>query len=73
MVIAMITFCTMPRVSAISAIASRIGGIDISPSIMRMITPSSRRTNPAATPIASPIAEASSATANPTISDTRAP
>ena len=37
MVIAMMTLPTLPRVSAISAIASRIGGIDISPSITRMM------------------------------------
>jgi hypothetical protein len=35
-VMAMITFCTEARVSAISAIASRIGGIDISPSMTRI-------------------------------------
>ena len=45
MVMAMITLPTLPRVSAISAIASRIGGIDISPSITRMmmaVRPSAR-------------------------------
>ena len=43
MVMAMMTFCTEARVSAISAIASRIGGIDISPSITRMMMLSSQR------------------------------
>ena len=44
MVMAMITFSTLARVSAISATASRMGGIDISPSIMRMMMASSART-----------------------------
>ena len=35
-----------PRVSAVSATASRIDGIDMSPSITRMITGSRRRTKP---------------------------
>ena len=71
--IAVITFPTLPRVNAISAIASRIGGIDISPSITRMISPSAQRTNPDTSPIAIPTALARNATANPTSSDTRAP
>ena len=73
MVMAMMTFCTEARVSAISAIASRIGGIDISPSITRMMTASSQRTKPEIRPMNVPMTEASSATEKPTISDTREP
>ena len=73
MLMAMMTFCTEARVSAISAMASRIGGIDIRPSIMRMITASSPRTKPATRPMNVPRAEANKATAKPTSSDTRAP
>ena len=54
MVIAMITLPTLPRVSAISAMASRIGGIDISPSITRMTMPSAQRTKPETRPIDEP-------------------
>ena len=63
----------LPRVSAISAIASRIGGIDISPSITRMMKPSAQRTMPETSPIARPAIEARIATEKPTVSDTRAP
>ena len=73
MVMARMTLPTLPRVSAISAMASRIGGIDISPSITRITMPSARRTKPETRPMASPIAEAISATAKPTVSDTREP
>ncbi len=48
-------------------------GIDISPSITRMITESSRRLNPAMTPISVPTTPDTAATAKPTISDTRVP
>ena len=67
MVMARMTLPTLPRVSAISAIASRIGGIDISPSITRMTMPSAQRTKPETRPIASPIAEARRATEKPTV------
>ena len=70
---AMITFCTEARVSAISAIASRIGGIDISPSITRMTTESSARMKPETRPMKLPTMEDSAATEKPTISETRAP
>ena len=72
-VIAKITFWRLARVSAISAIAIRTDGIDISPSMIRMTTESTQRVNPATTPIARPKAVLSSATLTPTISDTRAP
>ena len=72
-VIAMITLPTLPRVSAIRATASRIGGIDMSPSITRMMMPSAQRTKPEVRPIARPASEAKPATENPTASDTRAP
>ena len=70
---AMITLPTLPRVSAISAMASRIGGIDIIPSITRMMTPSLQRTKPDTRPMMRPASDASSATEKPTVSDTRAP
>ncbi len=70
---AMTTFATLPRVSAISAIASRIGGIDISPSMTRITSESSQRTKPDTRPIAMPTAEAQIATEKPTISETRVP
>ena len=73
MVMAMMTLPTLPRVSAISAMASRIGGIDIRPSITRMTMPSAQRTKPETRPIASPASEARTATEKPTMSDTRAP
>ncbi len=70
---AMMTFCTEARVSAISAIASRIGGIDISPSMIRMMTESRMRTNPETRPMKVPTAEATAATEKPTSSEMRAP
>ena len=73
MLMAMITFCTEARVSAISAIASRIGGIDIRPSITRITTASSTRTKPESRPISVPRTEAQNATENPTSSETRDP
>ena len=73
MVIARMTLPTLPRVSAISAIASRIGGIDISPSMKRITMPSAQRTKPETRPMASPTAEAKIATDKPTVSETRAP
>ena len=63
----------LPRVSAIRVTASRIGGIDIIPSITRMISPSAHRTKPEHRPIASPMIDASKATENPTANDTRVP
>ena len=73
MVIAMMTLPTLPRVSAMRATASRIGGIDIRPSITRMTMPSAQRRNPETRPMASPTSDERSATENPTSSDTRAP
>ena len=74
MVMAMMTFCTLPRVSAISAIASRIGGIDIRPSITRMTMASSAADEAGdQADRQCPTSEASSATEKPTVSDTRAP
>ena len=73
MLMAMMTFCTEARVSAISAIASRIGGIDISPSITRMTMASSTRMKPETRPMKVPMTEAIAATAKPTISETREP
>ena len=73
MVIATMTLPTLPRVSAISATASRIGGIDINPSITRMMTASAQRRKPEKMPMTSPASEARTATEKPTISETRAP
>ena len=55
MVMARMTLPTLPRVNAISAMASRIGGIDISPSMIRMTMPSAQRTKPETRPMASPV------------------
>ena len=73
MVMARMTLPTLPRVKAIKATASRIGGIDISPSINRMMSPSAHRTKPETRPIARPAKEANAATASPTVRDTRVP
>ena len=73
MVMAVMTLPTLPRVSAISVMASRIGGIDIMPSMMRMTMPSAQRTNPETSPMARPASEARMATEKPTVSDTRVP
>ncbi len=73
MVMAIMTFWTEPRVSAISAMASRIGGIDIMPSMTRMMIPSATRTKPENRPMVSPAIEARIATLKPTSSETRAP
>ena len=43
MVMAITTFSTLARVSAMSAMASRMGGIDIMPSMTRMTSPSIQR------------------------------
>ena len=72
-VIAKMTFSRLARVNAINAIAIRIAGIDISPSMIRMTIASVQRLKPVTRPIARPIPLASSATLIPTISDTRAP
>ena len=72
-VMATITFSRLALVSAIRAMASSTPGIDISPSMMRMMMPSSQRTKPVTRPMARPISVASTATDRPTVSDTRAP
>ncbi len=73
MVIAMMTFSRLARVNAINAIASRIEGIDISPSMIRMTIASVQRLKPVTRPITRPIPLASRATLIPTVNDTRAP
>jgi hypothetical protein len=55
------------------AIASKIGGMDIKPSMIRIIIESARRKVPDTRPIHSPITEASKATEKPIIKETRAP
>ena len=73
-VIAKITFSMLARVSAISAIAIRIAGIDISPSMTRITIASSPadEAGDEADRQAERVLD-SSATLIPTISDTRAP
>ena len=56
-----------------SAIASRMAGIAISPSITRMMIASASRKYPTRRPITNPIATLATATLMPTISETRAP
>jgi len=73
MVMAMMTLRTEPRVSAISAIASRIGGIDINPSMIRITTPSTERMKPDTSPMTRPISDARNATEKPTSRETCAP
>ncbi len=73
MVMARMTLPTEPRVSAISAMASRMEGIDMMPSITRMMMASALRMKPATRPMARPSTEARMATEKPTTSDTRAP
>ena len=70
---ATMTTAAEPRVKAVSATASRIEGIDISPSMTRMTTGSSHRTKPDRVPISTPSADDSAATAKPTASEMRAP
>ena len=73
-VMATTTFPIDPLVSAMSAIASRMGGMLITASITRMTTAStSRPRNPEIRPIARPMSEAAVATEKPTIKETRAP
>ena len=62
----------LARVTAISAIASRMPGIAIRPSITRM-TPVGARTKPATRPMTTPSTVASTATDGPTTSETRPP
>jgi hypothetical protein len=70
---AAITLPMLAFVSAISAIASSTGGIDIKPSMMRITIASRQRTNPVTRPIARPSSVLSDATASPTVNDTRVP
>jgi hypothetical protein len=70
---ARMTLPTLARVSAINATASKIGGIDISPSMNRIRMLSAHRTKPETRPMARPASEDSTATDKPTVSETRAP
>ena len=60
-------------VKAINAIASKIDGIDIRPSMMRITMGSNHLTNPVTKPMAMPITVLKIATATPTVRETRAP
>ena len=62
---AKMTLPMLAWVSAISAIASRTGGIDISPSMMRMTIASAQRLKPVTRPMARPSAVLSNATREP--------
>ena len=72
---AMMTVSTMPeRNSDTIAIASRMDGIAISPSMIRMITASSHAEDSrTSTPMNRPTATLISATDTPTSNETRAP
>jgi hypothetical protein len=72
-VMATITVVRLARVTAISAMASRMPGMAMRPSITRMIGPSAQRTKPDTRPSTTPKKVASTATAAPTIIDTRPP
>ena len=67
------TFQIEARLSAISAMASRIEGIAISPSMTRMTKASKRGRKPAKTPISTPRMVEPIATEKPTMSETRVP
>ena len=73
MVTATITLVTEPPATAISAIASRMAGIDITPSMMRITTASRARVEADSMPTAVPITDDSSATLKPTNSEICAP
>ena len=70
---ATITVATLALVSDISAIASRMAGIDISPSLMRMTMGSSQRIAPPSMPTTVPISTDSAATVTPICIETRPP
>src|SRR5207249_3035641 len=70
---ATMTLATLGRSEAISAMARMMAGKAMSPSITRITGLSSRRQYPAASPQTSPTANASSTTAAPTRSESRAP
>ena len=65
MVIAMMTVCTLARVSDSIATASRMPGIAISPSITRITSASSRRREPPSRPIVVPMTVARNDTHTP--------
>src|SRR5882724_3710035 len=70
---ATMTLATLGPSEAISAMARMMAGKAMSPSITRITGLSSRRQYPAASPQTSPTANASSTTAAPTSSESRAP
>src|SRR5882724_10134430 len=70
---ATMTLATLGPSEAISAMARMMAGKAMSPSITRITGLSSRRQYPAASPQTSPTANASSTTAAPTRSESRAP
>ena len=73
MVMATSTVVRLAPETDTSAIASRMPGIAMMASMVRMIRPSSERNQPAMTPITRPIATLTTAAPRPAISETRAP
>ena len=73
MLIATTTFWMLEPNNDIKAIASRMPGIAMMPSINRMMTLSIRRKNPASRPNRRPTAVVTTATRMPTVSEIRVP
>jgi hypothetical protein len=73
MVMARMTFCTEPRVRAISAMASRMGGMDIMPSMTRMMMLSAKRMKPEIRPMVRPITRGADRHREADQQETRAP
>ena len=73
MLIATTTFWTLEPNSDIRAIARRMPGIAMMPSINRMMRLSTRRKNPASRPNRSPTVVVTAATRMPTVSEIRVP
>ncbi|KAG0731020.1 hypothetical protein G6F23_015720 [Rhizopus arrhizus] len=73
MVMATSTVVMLAPVTETRAIASRMPGIAMMASIVRMMNPSSVRNQPAITPMTSPMATLTTAAPRPAISEMRAP
>ena len=73
MTIAAITTARPGRVSVISAIASRIDGMAMIPSMIRITIASKVRLKPQTSPRNSPMSDAAAATLRPTTSEIRVP
>ncbi|MCY1508693.1 hypothetical protein D9M68_430120 [compost metagenome] len=73
MVMATSTVMRLAPVTDTRAIASRMPGIAMMASMVRMISPSSERNQPAITPMTSPMTTLTTAAPRPAMSETRAP